>query len=217
MTDSGKKTSRRGIIGGVGMGAAGLMAMGVPVPGMAAEGEWGPARKLVWVPQALGDWDTAMQVGFRDFCGMVGWSYQRIGNPNYSVENHVEQVNNAIASGPDVIVTELESEGLVASFERGAEAGITMVITDQGIEAEAQSLGLHIIGQDELPGRHHQRHGRGPLRPEADGQEGGRHRAGNGNPGSISIDKRQNGSEQGSRTTTRRTARTITFEAFPDS
>ena len=83
----------------------------------------GPKRKLIWVPQALGDWDTALQVGAKEFCEMAGWDYQRIGNPNYSVENHVEQVNNAIAAKPDIILTQLESPGLLPAFERGIDAG----------------------------------------------------------------------------------------------
>ena len=76
--------------------AAGIM--GLPAAALAQGGAFGPPRKFIWVPQALGDWDLAFQVGARDFCEMVGWEYQRIGNPVYSVQNHAEQVNNAIAA-----------------------------------------------------------------------------------------------------------------------
>ena len=81
---------------------------------------------------------------------MVGWEYQRIGNPVYSVQNHAEQVNNAIAAQADAIATSLESVGLVQPFERGLDQGIAMIITDQGIQEEADALGLHIINQDEF-------------------------------------------------------------------
>ena len=111
--------SRRRFLGAGAAATAAAATLGLPLPGKAATGEWGPPRKLIWVPQALGDWDTAMQVGYKDFCEMLGWSYQRIGNPNYSVENHVEQVNNAIAAGANIIITSLESEGLVPAFQRG--------------------------------------------------------------------------------------------------
>jgi ABC-type sugar transport system substrate-binding protein len=43
----------------------------------------------------------------------------------------------------------LESPGLSAAFERGIAAGLTMVTTDQDIEAEAAKFGLGIINQDE--------------------------------------------------------------------
>ena len=137
---------------------------------------------------------------------MVGWDYQRIGDPNYSVENHVAQVNNAIAPKPDIILTELESPGLLPAFERGIEQGITMVIVNQGREEESKKLGLNIIGQDEfeLPAivnGYQAAH----LRREADRQEGEASSSfGNGNPGSIAIDKRQAGSEQGVKNYNRR-------------
>jgi ABC-type sugar transport system substrate-binding protein len=100
--------SRRQLLAG-----AGLVAIASQV-GLAATARAADAkRKLIWVPQALGDWDTAFQVGAKDFCELVGWDYQRTGNPVYSVENHVEQVNNAIAAKADVILTEIESPGLV--------------------------------------------------------------------------------------------------------
>lgn len=218
--DETAKTTRRGVLGaGAGIGAAAMAAvtMGLPLPVLAADGKWGPARKLVWVPQALGDWDTAMQVGFRDFCEMVGWSYQRIGNPNYSVENHVEQVNNAIASGADVIVTELESEGLVGSFQSGLDAGIAMIINDQGIEAEAKALGLGIINQDEFNAGIINGTAAARFAQKLTGKKGGVIVLGNGNPGSTSIDKRQNGSKQGIEAYNKENGTSFTFEAFPDN
>src|SRR5712692_8926526 len=89
---------------------AGLI--GAPITALAGPEQqvnFGPKRKLVWVPQAAGDWEVPVRVGFLDFCKMVGWDYQYLGNPVYSVENHLEQVNNAIAAKPDVIVTQLEN------------------------------------------------------------------------------------------------------------
>ena len=84
-------STRRQVLAGAGLAAVSSQ-IGFTTGAHAA----GPPRKLIWVPHALGDWDTALQVGCKDFCDMAGWEYQRIGNPNYSVENHVEQVNNAI-------------------------------------------------------------------------------------------------------------------------
>ena len=89
-------SSRRQLLAGAGLAVIAAQ-FGFSRAALAA----GPKRKLIWVPQALGDWDTALQVGAKDFCEMAGWDYQRIGNPNYSAENHVEQVNNAIAAKPN--------------------------------------------------------------------------------------------------------------------
>src|SRR5438046_5966350 len=55
-------------------------------------------RKLVWIPQAAGDWEVPIRVGQMEFCQMVGWSYQHIGNPVYSVQNHLDQLNDAISA-----------------------------------------------------------------------------------------------------------------------
>src|SRR6516225_1209492 len=100
--------SRRGFLQG-GAVALGATAMA----GTAASAASGPKRKVILIPQDAGDWNAPARVGSRDFCAMAGWDFQHIGNPVYSVENHVEQVNNAIAAKPDVIITSLESVGLV--------------------------------------------------------------------------------------------------------
>src|SRR4029079_6782032 len=139
MTDKLVST-RRQVLAGAGL-AAMASQVGITTGALAA----GPKRKLIWVPQALGDWDTALQVGAKEFCELAGWDYQRIGDPNYSVENHVAQVNNAIAAKPDIILTQLESPGLLPAFERGIAAGVTMVIVNQGRVEERKKLGLNYI------------------------------------------------------------------------
>src|ERR1700741_3877325 len=138
-------SNRRQVLVGTGLAALAATQVGLSTSAQAAAG---PPRKLIWVPQALGDWDTVLQVGCKDFCDMAGWEYQPIGNPNYSVENHVEQVNNAIAAKADIILTQLESPGLLPAFERGIAEGITMVIINQGREDDAKKLGLGVIGQN---------------------------------------------------------------------
>ncbi len=185
-------SGRRQALIGAGLAAmAAQIALATPV--RAAR----PKRKLIWVPQALGDWDTAFQVGIKEVCELAGWDYQRIGNPNYSVENHVEQVNNAIAAKADIILTELESAGLVTAFQHGISQGVTMVIVDQGIEDEAKKLGLGIINQDEYNAGLINGTAAATFGQKLTGKKDGVIVLGNGNPGSTSIDKRQNGSEEG--------------------
>ena len=177
----------------------------------------GPPRKLIWVPQALGDWDTALQVGCKDFCDMAGWEYQRIGNPNYSVENHVEQVNNAIAAKADIILTQLESPGLLPAFERGIAEGVTMVIINQGREEEAKKLGLGIIGQSEFDAGIINGYQAGVFVEKLHRQEGwhGRARQRQSRRGRDrqAPGRRRRGHQAD---TTPSTAPSFTFEAYPD-
>jgi len=205
--------NRRQLLAGAGLAAL-AAPFGLSSAAMAAA--TGPKRKLIWVPQALGDWDTALQVGAKDFCEMAGWEYQRIGNPNYSVENHVEQVNNAIAAKPDIILTQLESPGLVPAFQRGIGEGVTMVIINQGRDDDAKKLGLGIIGQSEYAAGIVNGYQAGVFGEKLTGKKKGVVVLGNGNPGSIAIDQRQSGAEQGVKNYNSEHGTTFTFEAFPD-
>jgi ABC-type sugar transport system substrate-binding protein len=168
-----------------------------PTAGTASGAPIGPPRKVILIPQDAGDWNAPARVGGRDFSAMAGWEFTHQGNPVYSVENHVEQVNNAIAAKPDVIITALESVGLVPAFERALAAGITMVIFDQGIDEEAARLGVPVINQDELAAGIINGTQAATVAHKTLGKTEGVFGIGNGNPGSTSIDKRQNGSEMG--------------------
>jgi ABC-type sugar transport system substrate-binding protein len=184
--------NRRGFLQG------GALALGATaLAGTAAAQEAGPKRKVILIPQDAGDWNAPARVGSRDFCALAGWEFQHTGNPVYSVENHVEQVNNAIAAKPDVIITALESVGLVPAFQKAQAAGITMVIFDQGIDVEAAKLGVPVVNQDELVAGMINGSQAALVAHKTLGKTEGIFGIGNGNPGSTSIDKRQNGSEQG--------------------
>jgi simple sugar transport system substrate-binding protein len=195
---------------------AGLAAVATQVGLVGEARAAGPARKLIWVPQALGDWDTALQVGAKEFCEMAGWEYQRIGNPNYSVENHVEQVNNAIAAKPDIILTQLESPGLLPAFERGIAAGVTMVIVNQGRVEERKQLGLNYIGQSEFNAGIVNGYQAALFAEKLTGKKEGVIVLGNGNPGSIAIDQRQAGSEEGVKQYNTEHGTNYSFEGYPD-
>src|SRR5262249_40770392 len=163
-----------------------------------------------------GDWNAPARVGSRDFCALAGWEFQHTGNPVYSVENHVEQVNNAIAAKPDVIITSLESVGLVPAFQKAQAAGITMVIFDQGIDAEAAKLGVPVVNQDEFVSGVINGTQAALVAHKTLGKEKGIFGIGNGNPGSTSIDKRQNGSEQGINDYNKANGTNFTVDKFAD-
>jgi ABC-type sugar transport system substrate-binding protein len=203
--------NRRGFLQG-GALALGGTAMASP----AAAAQAGPKRKAILIPQDAGDWNAPARVGCRDFCAMAGWQFQHIGNPVYSVENHVEQVNNAIAAKPDVIITSLESVGLVPAFQKAQAAGITMVIFDQGIDAEAAKLGVPVVNQDEFVAGVINGSQAALVAHKTLGKAKGIFGIGNGNPGSTSIDKRQNGSEQGILDYNKANGTNFTVDKFAD-
>src|SRR5439155_14523782 len=200
---------------------SGAAATTAPAATSAAAATTGPAvagtkRKVILVPQDAGDWNAPARVGSRDFCALAGWDFQHLGNPVYSVENHVEQVNNAIAAKPDVIITSLESQGLVPAFQKAQSAGITMVIFDQGIEAEAAKLGVAIVNQDEFAAGIINGTQAATIANKTLGKKEGVIGIGNGNPGSISIDKRQNGSKQGIEDYNKANGTNFTTDLFAD-
>src|SRR5260370_2246136 len=152
--------SRRNLLGSGAEATAGVVAsqlLGQPQAAF-AQGAFGKARNVILVRQAGGTWYVPAQVGMMDFAQMVGWKAQVITNNDYSVENHLASIDNAIAAKADVIITELESVGMVSGFKKALAAGITMVIWDQGIADEAAKLGLSIINQNELNAAVLQRH-----------------------------------------------------------
>jgi ABC-type sugar transport system substrate-binding protein len=148
---------------------------------------------------------------------MVGWDYQFLGNPVYSVENHAEQVNNAIAAKADIIVTELENAGMTPTFKQAISKGIVMVIIDQGVIKEADALGLGIIGEDPLVSGHHNGWQGASFAQKLTGKKEGTILFGNGNPGADLIDKRQQGSETAIQEYNKANGTNYSFVAFPDS
>jgi simple sugar transport system substrate-binding protein len=203
--------NRRTALASAAMAAIALPLAGTVSRAMAAS----PKRKLIWVPQALGDWDTPFQVGAKEFCDLVGWEYQRIGNPNYSAENHLEQVNNAIAAKPDVILTELESPALISAFKTAKDHGITMVITDQCMEDEAAKLGLAAVNESGYDAGMASGKTAATL-AQKKGKKEGWIVLGNGNPGSVLIDDRQRGAGAGVAEFNKANGTNFSFEGYPD-
>jgi len=208
--------TRRGFLQSGGLAAL-AAAMGVPSLAAAAQGgKWGPSRSVYWVPQATGSWNIPIRAGQRDFCGMVGWTYQHIGDPTYSVENHVAQVRNAISAGANVIVTELENPGMTPVFQEAITAGIKMIIIDQGVKAEADKLKLGVIGASGLNEGYNNGWQAATWAQKLTKKTSGTIVLGNGNPGAALIDARQEGSKQGVADYNSKNGTNFSFEAFPD-
>jgi len=174
-------------------------------------------RKLVWIPQAAGDWELPIRVGQMEFCQMVGWDYQHIGNPVYSVQNHLDQFNDAISARPDLIVTELESPGMVSGFKRALDAGITVIIIDQAISEEASKLGLGVISPNPFATGMLNGLQAATWAEKITGRKQGVILIGNGNPGSALIDALQSATQAGVTAYNRDHHTQFTTEAFADS
>jgi ABC-type sugar transport system substrate-binding protein len=174
-------------------------------------------RKLVWIPQAAGDWEVPIRVGQMEFCKMVGWDYQHIGNPIYSVQNHLDQLNDAISARPDAIVTELESRGIVSGFKRAIDAGITMIIIDQAVADDAANLGLGVISQDPVSMGRLNGMQAAAWSEKISGKKQGMILIGNGNPGSALIDALQSATQEGIAAYNRDHATNFVTETFADS
>lgn len=175
------------------------------------------SRKVVWIPQASGDWEVPIRVGQLEFCRMVNWDYQHIGNPVYSVQNHLDQLNDAISARPDVIITELESQGMISGFQRALDAGITMIVIDQALNEEAAKLGLGVISQDPFALGSLNGLQAATWAEKISGKKEGVILIGNGNPGSALIDTLQTATQAGVEAYNRDHGSNFTTEAFADS
>ncbi|MCC7447905.1 MAG: substrate-binding domain-containing protein [Anaerolineae bacterium] len=178
---------------------------------------FGAKRKIVWVPQAAGDWEVPVRVGFIDFCKMVGWEYQYLGNPVYSVENHLEQINNAISAKPDIIATQLENKGVVSGFTKAIDGKITMVVVNQSLAEETSKLGLNYIGEDGFTAGVQNGLQAASWAAKLTSKKEGVIVIGSGNPGAAAIDARQKGTEKGVDDYNKANGTNFTTEMFPDS
>lgn len=174
-------------------------------------------KRFVWIPQAAGDWELPIRVGQMEFCRMVGWDYQHIGNPVYSVQNHLDQLNEAISAQPDVIVTELESRGMISGFRRALDSGINMIVIDQAINDEAAKLDVGVITQDPVAIGTLNGLQAASWAQKISGKQSGIILIGNGNPGSALIDAVQAATQQAVAAYNRDHGTGFVTETFADS
>jgi len=112
----------------------------------------GKPRTVVWALAAIADWNLGIDVGFYDACRLLGWKYKKIGVPvsQYSAANHIEAINRAILTHPDVLVTPNWVEGVAHAVEGALKQGIFVVINNaNNYPNPISALGLAFIGQNE--------------------------------------------------------------------
>ena len=133
--------SRRGLLKAGMMaagGAAALSGASLPLVSSAAKAEvgLGPARKIIWVTHHVGEWNIALEVGFLDFCGQAGWTFQKIGVPGgaWSAEENVNRIKQAIQAKPDVIVAPILDLAVEEVLIEAEEAGILVLVNNTHID-----------------------------------------------------------------------------------
>ena len=133
--------SRRGLLKAGMMAAGGAAALsGASLPlvssGAKAEVGLGPARKIIWVTHHVGEWNIALEVGFLDFCGQAGWTFQKIGVPGgaWSAEENVNRIKQAIQAKPDVIVAPILDLAVEEVLIEAEEAGILVLVNNTHID-----------------------------------------------------------------------------------
>jgi ribose transport system substrate-binding protein len=115
----------------------------------------GRKRRVVWALAAIAPWNLQIDVGFIDATKQLGWDYQKVGLPvsQYSPENVVRVINQAIVTKPDVLVTPAWVPGVAAAAAAAQKQGILVMFNNaNNIPDRARDLGIAFVGADERAG-----------------------------------------------------------------
>lgn len=120
---------RRGLLsGGVAFGAlasVGGLAACTSESSSAGGSAFGPERTIIWAAPNIGDWNTPIDVGFKEFCSMVGWKYQKIGQADQDPPRTVQAILTSIRSKPAAIVMTVDTPNVYdKAIDAAVEAGI---------------------------------------------------------------------------------------------
>jgi ABC-type sugar transport system substrate-binding protein len=166
---------------------------GADLPGDAPRG-----LKVVWALAALDTWNIPIDVGFNDAARLVGWKYEKVGLPisQYSPENVVKVINQAIQTRPDVLVTPAWVPGVYDAAAEGKEKGILVILNNaDNYPDKARKFGLPYVGGDGR--REGVDLGTALLQQVRDGgKRSGAILAGNLYPGNKNIEDRLGGIEE---------------------
>jgi ABC-type sugar transport system substrate-binding protein len=106
---------------------------------------------------------------------------------------------------------------MVPAFQSAMQAGIQMIIIDQGVVDEAAKLKLGIIGEDGFVSGYANGWQGAVFAQKLTGKTSGQIVFGNGNPGAQLIDARQAGSQKAITDYNAQNGTSYQFSAFPDS
>lgn len=206
--------------GAFGALAVGLAACGATTASPAASGAaaTGTKRDLVWISHSVGEWNLEVDIGFRDFLDMVGWTYQKLGvtSGTYSVQENVNAINTAIQKKPAVIVSTMINEALEAPLQEAQKAGILVILNNAVIADLAAINNWVYVGADSfLEG---QLAGANLAHYLVEkGRKDGTFVFGNLEPGNPDIENRKKGVEDGVAGVNSTSGSSFTVEEFADN
>ncbi len=151
--------NRRNVILGALAGSAALAGIGcgsgsgdATTAGTSAAEQDGKKRKLIWAIAAIAPWNVPIDVGYYDATRALGWDYQKVGVPisQYSAENHVNVLKQAILAKPDVLATMWWVKGVGAVMEEAQKQGIYCIAIGDAdnFPDDRKALGIAHIGVD---------------------------------------------------------------------
>lgn len=112
----------------------------------------GKKRKVVWALAAIAPWNLDTDIGFIEATKQLGWEYQKVGIPiaQYSPENVVRVINQAVLTEPDVLVTPAWVPGVAQAAEEAQKKGILVIFNNaNNIPRDSERLDIAFNGSDE--------------------------------------------------------------------
>lgn len=81
----------------------------------------GPERTIIWAAPNIGDWNTPIDVGFKEFCDQVGWKYQKIGQADQDPPRTVQAIMTSINSKPAAIIMTVDTPNV---YDKAIDAAV---------------------------------------------------------------------------------------------
>lgn len=177
-----------------------LAACGKDAGGAAgsAGGKLGAARTVTWAVGTTGsDFVLEISLGAADAAEMVGWRFNRILNTQPTPDAHINAIRQAVTARSDVVLTVDWYQAVVDEIAKGQKQGSHFALVNSANNPDALApLGVPFVGQQprevgRLMGQ------RIAEALKSRGVTAGSVLAGNPFPGSLNVEERIRGIEEG--------------------
>ncbi|HZV74395.1 MAG TPA: substrate-binding domain-containing protein [Conexibacter sp.] len=178
----------------------------------------GKRRKVVWALAAIAPWNLDTDLGFIEATRTLGWDYQKVGIPiaQYSPENVVRVIDQAVLTQPDVLVTPAWVPGVAQAAADAQKQGILVIFNNaNNIPRDAERLDIAFNGSNERAAGAKM----GALFADALGKAGkksGKVVAGVGFAGNANLNERVYGAEDSIKAYNAKNGTSFTVELFVD-
>jgi simple sugar transport system substrate-binding protein len=193
--------NRRSMLGAApaAMGALALLAACSKAGGTDGKsGTLGPARTVAWAVGTTGsDFVLEISLGAADAAAMLGWTFNRILNPQPTPDAHINAIRQAVTARSDVVVTVDWYQAVVDEIAAGQKQGVHFALVNSANNPDTLApLNVPFVGQ--------QPRDNGRLMGERiaetlkkRGVAGGSVLVGNPFPGSLNVEERIRGIADG--------------------